>query len=121
MVVFSSNKSLNLAIDRINSALKDLRDILTNLSFEIAPKKCKSVIFTRRRYTDHSNITLHEYTIPFAPNVTYLDITLEPKIRWQPHLLAFLPLPLVVQTFSSLSLTRGGGLTLNDYYQYTGK
>ena len=88
MVVFSSNKSLDLAIDRINLALKDLKNILTNLSLEIAPEKCKSVIFTRRRYADHSNTFLDEYTIPFASNVTYLGLTLDPKLRWQPHLLS---------------------------------
>jgi hypothetical protein len=88
MIVFSSNKSLYLAIDRINLALRDLKNILTNLSFEIAPEKCKSVIFTWRRSVDHSNITPDDYAIPFAPNFTYLDITLVPKLRWQPHLLS---------------------------------
>jgi hypothetical protein len=88
LVVFSLDKSLDLVIDRINLALRDLKNILTNLSLEIALEKCKSVIFTRRRYADNFNITLDDYAIPFARNVTYLGITLDPKFRWQPHLLS---------------------------------
>uniref|UniRef100_A0A2H8TL40 RNA-directed DNA polymerase from mobile element jockey n=2 Tax=Melanaphis sacchari TaxID=742174 RepID=A0A2H8TL40_9HEMI len=86
MVIFSSNKSLPLAIERLNAALQDLITILSNVSLEIAPEKCKSVIFTRRKYFDPHNIYLDNYLIPFATTVTYLGITLDTKLRWIPHI-----------------------------------
>ncbi|KAL4142166.1 hypothetical protein QTP88_004679 [Uroleucon formosanum] len=86
IVIFSSNKSLHLAIELLNNALKDLKTILTNISLEIAPEKCKSVIFTRRRYADHPNIYLDDFHIPFATIVTYLGISLDTKLRWLPHI-----------------------------------
>ncbi|KAL4089414.1 hypothetical protein QTP88_024453 [Uroleucon formosanum] len=49
LVIFTSNKHFILAIENINLALKDLSEILIKVSFEIAPEKSKSVIFTRRR------------------------------------------------------------------------
>lgn len=55
MVIYSSNKSLHLAIELLNVALKDLNTILFNVSLGIAPEKCKSVIFTRRRLFDPPN------------------------------------------------------------------
>jgi len=80
-----STKSLNLAIEALNAALNDLNDSF----FTITPEKCKSVIFTRRRYFHPSNVFLHNIIIPFVPDVTYLDLTLDPKLRWAPHI-AFL-------------------------------
>jgi len=73
MVIFSPSKFLNQAIEHLNSALKDLKIILTKLSLEIASEKCKTVIFTRCRYFDHPYIYLDDYSIPFATNVTYLE------------------------------------------------
>jgi len=86
LVIFSSNKSLNTSIDNINSALKDLRTIITKLSFEVAPEKCKSVIFTHRRYINHLNIYFDNNIIPFVPTITYLGIILDPKLRWSPYI-----------------------------------
>lgn len=84
MVIYSSNTSLHLAIELLNAALKDLKIILTNVSLEITPEKCKSVIFTRGRYADHSNIYLDDYFIPFSTTVTYLGVTLDTKLL--PHI-----------------------------------
>ena len=50
MVIFTSNKSLNLTIEHFNSALKNLNTILNKVSFEVAPDRCNLVIFTGRRY-----------------------------------------------------------------------
>ena len=86
MVIYSTNKSLHLAIEHLNAALKDLKIILSSISLEIASEKCKSVIFTRRRYADHPNIYLDDYLIPFATIVTYLGMTLDTKLRWLPHI-----------------------------------
>jgi len=85
MVIYSFNKS-HLAINHLNAALKDLNTILTNISLEISPEKCKSIIFTRRRYTNQPNIYLDDYLIPFTTTVTYLGITLDSKLRWLPHI-----------------------------------
>lgn len=46
IVVFSSNKSLNLAIESLNLALSELNFILNSLSFQVSNEKCKSLIFT---------------------------------------------------------------------------
>jgi len=47
LVIFTSNTTLNYGIDNLNVTLKDLSDILIKVSFEIAPEKSKSIIFTR--------------------------------------------------------------------------
>ncbi|XP_060846488.1 uncharacterized protein LOC132926168 [Rhopalosiphum padi] len=86
LVIFTSNKLLNLAIENLNLALKDLSEILIKVSFEIAPEKSKSVIFTRRRYVNHPDILIDDIIIPIVPNVTYLGITLDSKLRWFPHI-----------------------------------
>jgi hypothetical protein len=86
MVVFTSNKSLDLAIVHQNRALKNLKFILDKVSFVAAPEKCKSVIFTRRRYFDAANILFDNNIIPYVPNITYLGITLDAKLRWAPHI-----------------------------------
>ena len=57
-------------IRHLNSAFKNLKTILTNLSLVIASEKYKSVIFTRCSYAEHPNIYLDHYTIPFSSNVT---------------------------------------------------
>lgn len=44
IVIFSSNKSLNLAIEHLNFAFKDLKNVLNKTSLDIAPEKCKLVI-----------------------------------------------------------------------------
>jgi len=59
LVIFISNNDLNLAIENLTSALKDLSDILTSVSFEVVSVKSKSVIFTRFKYLNHSNILLY--------------------------------------------------------------
>jgi hypothetical protein len=86
LVIFSSNKHLNLIIDSLNSALLDLNDILIKVSFSVAPGKCKSIIFTRRRYLNNLNTYLNNCVIPFVSSITYLGITLDPKLRWIPHI-----------------------------------
>jgi hypothetical protein len=45
LVIFTSNKHLNFAIENLNLSLKDLSDILIRVSFEVAPEKSKSVIY----------------------------------------------------------------------------
>lgn len=79
LVVFSLNKSLDLAIANLNCVLKDLNDILIKVSFDVTPEKFISVIFTRRSYLKHLNTHLNNNNIPFFSNVTYLDIILDPK------------------------------------------
>lgn len=60
MVIITINKSLNQAITHLNFALDDLKTVLDKVSFELAPEKCKSIIFTRRRYfVDHNIIFEH--------------------------------------------------------------
>jgi len=86
LAIFTSNKHLNLAIENLNLALKDLSDILIKVSFKAAPDKSKSVIFTRRRYLNHPIILLDNTLISIVPNVTYLDNTLDSKLRWLPHI-----------------------------------
>jgi hypothetical protein len=86
LVIFSSNIHLNLAIDSLNSALLDLNDILIKVSFDVAPDKCKSIIFTHCRYLNNFNTYLNNCVILFVPNITYLGITLDPKLRWIPHI-----------------------------------
>ncbi|KAL4126363.1 hypothetical protein QTP88_010585 [Uroleucon formosanum] len=86
LVIFTSNKHLNLAIENLNLALKDLSEILTKVSFEIAPEKSKSVIFSRRRYLNNPDILIDDIIIPIVPNVTYLGIILDSKLRWLPHI-----------------------------------
>jgi len=77
---------LNLDIENINRAPKDLSDILIRVSFEVAPEKSKSVIFTRSRYLNHPNILLVKIIIPIIPNVAYLGITLDAKYCWLSHI-----------------------------------
>lgn len=86
IVIFSANNSLELAIEHLNSALNDLKDILVNLSFQVAPEKCKSVIFTRRRYSNHPKVYFENHDIPFFSSTTYLGITLDSKLRWSPQI-----------------------------------
>lgn len=85
LVIFSSNKFFNLTIDNLNFALKNLSNILIEVSFDIAPEKCKSIIFTRHRYLNNLNIFFNNNIIPFVPKITYLGITLDPKLHWVPH------------------------------------
>jgi hypothetical protein len=81
MVIFSSNKSLNIAVEHLNMTLKDLKIILDRLSFEVAPEKCNSVIFTRRRYIEPPNIYYDNKAFSFVLNFTYLGIILDAKLR----------------------------------------
>ncbi|KAL4112254.1 hypothetical protein QTP88_016075 [Uroleucon formosanum] len=86
IVVFSSNKVLDLAIESLNLTLTELKYIFDDLFFSVAYEKCKSVIFTRRRYHNPPNVYLDNNIIPFVDNTTYLDITLDSKLRWLPHI-----------------------------------
>ncbi|KAL4119211.1 hypothetical protein QTP88_012055 [Uroleucon formosanum] len=86
IVVFSSNKVLDLAIESLNLTLTELKYIFDDLFFSVAYEKCKSVIFTRRRYHNPPNVYLDNNIIPFVDNTTYLGITLDSKLRWLPHI-----------------------------------
>ena len=88
IVVFSSNKYLDLAIASLNRALIELNNMFVELSFSVAYDKCKSVIFTRRRYLDPPNIYFDGFLLPFVDNATYLGIILDPKLRWLPHIVS---------------------------------
>ncbi|KAL4082178.1 hypothetical protein QTP88_030209, partial [Uroleucon formosanum] len=85
IVVFSSNKVLDLAIESLNLTLTELKYIFDDIFFSVAYEKCKSVIFTRRRYHNPPNVYLDNNIIPFVDNTTYLGITLDSKLRWLPH------------------------------------
>lgn len=85
IIIFSTNKSLNLAIETLNTAVIVLNDIFNRSFFTVAPEKCKTVIFTRRRYLHPPSVFLDNTVIPFVPDVTYLRITLDPKLCWAPH------------------------------------
>jgi len=82
MVIFMFNKSLDLANVHQNRSLKDLKFILDKVSFVAVPEKCKSVFFSRRRYFDAPNIHFDNIVIPYVPNIIYLGITLDVKLRW---------------------------------------
>lgn len=85
IVIYSHNRQINLAIASLNDALCSLHNILSS-SFSIAPKKCKSLIFSRRRYLQCDATTIDSFTIPYVPNHTYLGLNMDPKLRWSPHL-----------------------------------
>ncbi|KAL4153575.1 hypothetical protein QTP88_001408 [Uroleucon formosanum] len=85
IVVFSSNKVLDLAIESLNLTLTELKYIFDDIFFSVAYEKCKSVIFTRRRYHNPPNVYLDNNIISFVDNTTYLGITLDSKLRWLPH------------------------------------
>lgn len=86
IVIFSTNKSLNFAIEVLNTALIDLNDILNRSFFTVAPEKCKTVIFTRQRYLHSPSVYLDNTVIHFFSDVTYLGITLDSKLRWALHI-----------------------------------
>ncbi|KAL4150005.1 hypothetical protein QTP88_003854 [Uroleucon formosanum] len=86
IVVFSSNKVLDLAIESLNLTLTELKYIFDDLFFSVAYEKYKSVIFTRRRYHNPPNVYLDNNIIPLVDNTTYLGITLDSKLRWLPHI-----------------------------------
>lgn len=90
IVVFSSNKVLEFAIESLNVALVELNNILTDLFFSDAYEKCKSVIFTIRRYFNPPYVYFHNNVIPFVDNTNYLGITLDPKLRWLPHIISLI-------------------------------
>lgn len=87
----------------------DINDILIRSFFIVGPEKCKIVIFTRRRY--HPRSAFLTYTvIPFVPDVTYLGITLDFKLRWAPHIVYLLKF--FVYWFYFLSSVAGPGRDL---------
>lgn len=86
IVVSSSNEVLELALESLNLPLFELNNICTDLFFSVAYDKCKSVIFTGRRYFNPPNVYFDNNVIPFVDNTTYLGITLDPKIRWPSHI-----------------------------------
>jgi len=63
MVIFSSVKDINIAINHLKPYVKDLKTIL-KVSLEIAPENGKSVIFIQPKYIDRTNIYLDENTLP---------------------------------------------------------
>lgn len=87
MAVFSSNESLNLVIESHNIALNEFKLIFTTF-FSVALVKWKSVIFTRRKYLNHPNVYSDNHNIPFVSNITYIDITLDSRLRWLPYIMS---------------------------------
>ncbi|KAL4103296.1 hypothetical protein QTP88_018673 [Uroleucon formosanum] len=85
IVLFSSNKSLELSTLTLNNALKQLSISLNTAFFTIAPEKSHFMIFTRRQILAHPNIILDKQVIQPSSTVTYLGLKLDPKLRWVPH------------------------------------
>ena len=71
------------AFDSVNvpTLISHLLSLQVRLLFEIASEKSKSVIFARRRYLEHFYIILDNNIIPTVSSVTYLSITVDPKLR----------------------------------------
>jgi len=85
IVLFSSNKSLELSAFTLNNALKQLSISLTTSFFTIAPEKSHFMIFTRRQILAYPNMILNNQVIQPSSTVTYLGLKLDPKLRWVPH------------------------------------
>lgn len=77
IVIFPSNKFLNLAIKSLNITLNEQNFICNSLSFSIIFDKCKSVIYIKRRHVNSPNVYLVNIIIPFVSNVPYLSIILD--------------------------------------------
>lgn len=81
IVIFSSNESLDLAIEHISSALRNLKYINTDtVYFEVTTEKCKSVIFTKHRYSNNTNVFFDNKIIAFVSSVIYLGVILGSKL-----------------------------------------
>ena len=85
IVLFSSNKSLEISSFTLNNALKQLSTSLSTAFFTIAPEKSHFMTFTRRRIIAHPNIFLNNQLLQPSSTVTYLGLILDPKLRWVPH------------------------------------
>ncbi|KAL4152897.1 hypothetical protein QTP88_000730 [Uroleucon formosanum] len=85
IVIFSHNRSIDVAVTSMNNALDSLQNALNSSFFSIAHNKCKAVIFTRRRLNNFPDITIKDFIIPIVTNHTYLGLKLDSKFRWAPH------------------------------------
>jgi len=121
LVTFISNKHLYLTVKNLKIALKDLSDILIRVSFEVAPKKSKSVIFKRCRYLNYPNILLDSIIIRIVPNVTYVGIALDSKLRFLPHINSVTAFAFQWSIFSERLLEPGGDHILLVFYLFTFK
>uniref|UniRef100_A0A2S2Q149 Reverse transcriptase domain-containing protein n=1 Tax=Sipha flava TaxID=143950 RepID=A0A2S2Q149_9HEMI len=81
LVIFSNNSDIDLAIDSLNNSLDLLQNLLSSSFFSIAPEKCKTIIFIRRRFLLSSEITINDFLIPIVQNIKYLGLTLDSKLR----------------------------------------
>lgn len=86
IVIYSHNKQIDSAITSQNDALCSLHNVLSSSYFSLAPEKCKSLIFSRRRYPQCTSTTINDYSIPYVSNYTYLGLNMDPKLRWSHHL-----------------------------------
>lgn len=81
IIIVSSNISLNLVIETLNLTKLDLNDTHNRSFLVVTFVKCKSVIFTRRRYLYPPNVYFDNIVIPFVFDVISLGITLDFKLR----------------------------------------
>lgn len=109
IVIFSSNESLDLAIEHISSALRNLKYINTDtVYFEVTTEKCKSVIFTKHRYSNNTNVFFDNKIIAFVSSVIYLGVILGSKLLGHRKLLHFVRFPMV-NSLTTITGTRLGG------------
>ena len=84
---FVMEKSMDLAIQKIQNSINILNDWFNNIGLKISRDKTKFMVFTRKRLTRPPKLSLSNNDIKFVTSTNFLGITLDgPHLTWDKHI-----------------------------------
>lgn len=88
LVFLASHRDAEVVIDSLQEAQNSIQEYQRKWKVKVNPAKSQAIFFTRRRsprFLPQSLVSCNGVDIPWSPNVDYLGVTLDQKLKFDCH------------------------------------
>lgn len=86
IVIYSFSRDIETAKENLITNLQNLNGKLNSLNLHLAPSKCQTVIFTKKRKLPNIVVTIDNMTVSCVKSVRFLGMILDSKLSWKRHI-----------------------------------